>query len=62
MQILMSLLICTCIVSGSIERNPADCKTSTAADAVDMRGVSSVSATLSGLFNSNRRGMSVVIR
>ena len=62
MQILMSLLICTCIVSGSIERNPADCKTSTAADAVDMRGVSSVSATLSGLFNSNRRGMFVVIR
>ena len=34
----------------------------TVADAVDMRGVSSVSATLSGLFNSNRRGMYVVIR
>lgn len=62
MQILMSLLLCSCIVSGSIERNPADCKTSTAAEAVDMRGVSSVSATLSGPFNSIRHGLFLLIK
>ena len=62
MQILMSLLLCSCIVSGSIERNPADCKTSTAAEAVDMRGVSSVSATLPGPFNSIRHGLFLLIK
>lgn len=62
MQILMSLLLCSCIVSGSVERSPADCKTSTAADAVDMRGVSSVSATLPGPFNSIRHGLFLLIR
>ena len=62
MQILMSLLLCSCIVSGSIERNPADCKTSTAAEAFDMRGVSSVSATLPGPFNSIRHGLFLLIK
>ncbi len=62
MQILMSLLLCSCIVSGSIERNPADCKTSTAAEVVDMRGVSSVSATLQGRFNTIRHGLLVVVK
>lgn len=62
MQILTTLLLGTCIVSGSIERLPADSRTSTTAQAIDMRGVSSVSATLPGPFNSIRHGLFLVIR
>lgn len=62
MQILTTLLLGTCIVSGSIERLPADSRTSTTAQAIDMRGVSSVSATLQGCFNTIRHGLLVGVK
>ena len=60
MKIISLLFAATCIVAGSVERQPVDERTSSPA-AVDARGVTSALGAMSGMFDSQRRGGLVIL-
>ncbi|MGN0832404.1 MAG: hypothetical protein ACI4RD_01985 [Kiritimatiellia bacterium] len=59
MKIISLLFAATCIVAGSVERKPADEKTSSAS-AAEVRGVVSALGVMTGPFDSRRQGGFVI--
>lgn len=63
MNMLSLVVLASCIVSGSIERSPADVRTSQpAVGVVDMRGVSFQTAEFHGIFRASAPGLRIVVR
>lgn len=62
MNLISILMLSSCIVSGSVDRLPADAKTATAAATMDMRGVSSATAVLKGVLRTTPPGFCIVVR
>jgi len=61
MKILAILLAGSCIISGSVERQPAGACSSENPVVIETRGVSSVTATLSGPLRTKQWGLLICI-